>query len=517
MRPQSRAVGRKVLQLALGASILASTACQNPENTGTAAKAPAAADAAKTVALSAEAGAAAKDSGIKAQRRVMHTVSRTVFSSSVKGIYGGAGSGMTFDANNNLYVAQNVGFGAPYHDQPQGAKVSKITPSGEVSDVIPQGSLVGATDVAVDAAGNLFVAEGIGYLAPFWGNPQGNRVLKRTPSGQISTFITKVNNPTGLTFDRAGNLYVASWNDNAIYKYSPSGEPLGKFAGGFDAQPYDIATDANDNIYVAAALGYVNNKLFSGKRIYKVTPDGASSVFYTAPFGGEPVGLAFDAEGHLWASYYNSLKIVRVAPNGSAVVHSAYDAGQPADTANGIAIDSQGNLYGQMNSRTIVKWTGLAPAPPQPKDCSEEVAAAQAQLDAALAQVSGLQASNGALSAQVTELQSANSALSAQVADLQSANSALSSQVADLQAANAALSAQVADLQAANAALSAQVADLQAANTALSGQLAAEKAARAAVQAQLDTVNATVAGFVSSLQGDFRTTFRDTSFTIPGA
>ncbi|MBM3275176.1 MAG: IPT/TIG domain-containing protein, partial [Candidatus Sericytochromatia bacterium] len=243
--------------------------------------------------------------------------SKTTFASEI-GFYGGAGTGVAVDAAGNLYVAHNVGSGSPFHDKPQGAKVSKITPGGQRSDFVPIGTLVGATDVAVDAAGNLFVAEGIGYLAPYWGNPQGNRVLKVTPSGQISTFITKVDNPTGLTFDRAGNLYVASWNDNAIYKYSPSGEPLGKFAGGFDAQPYDIATDANDNIYVAAAMGYTNDKLYSGKKIYKVTPAGASSVFYEAP-GGEPVGLAFDAEGHLWATYYNAQKLARIAPDGSAV------------------------------------------------------------------------------------------------------------------------------------------------------------------------------------------------------
>jgi sugar lactone lactonase YvrE/cell division protein FtsB len=496
-RPYARKTGQNLLKMALGASVFASTACQSPENTGTAAKAPGAADSANAVALSAESGAAAAmgTEPSRLSRRVQHAITRTTVKQPV-GIYGGAAAGLALDANDNLYIAENW-----INNTYTQAKVTKVTPSGQISDMMT--GLNGVTGVAVDASGNLYASEGLGYLAPGWGVTPGNRIKKRTPDGQISTFVASIGNPTGLAFDAAGNLFAASWTDNAVYKFSPSGVALGQVASGFDVRPYSLTFDASGNLYVGAAVGSGPNPgdwARSGKKIYKVTPGGAMSVFYEAP-AGEPGGLAFDSEGHLWASMYNARTLVRVAPNGSAVIHNAFTAfGTTNDTANGIAIDRQGNIYALMNTNKVIKIANLAPAPPPVKDCSKEVGEAL-----------------GAADAQIAQLQASNAALSGQVSDLQAGNSALTAQVSDLQAANSALTAQVSDLQAANAALTAQVANLQAANSALSAQVAQEQAARATIQAQLDATTGTIAMIVSSIQGDFRNTFRDAGFAIPGA
>jgi sugar lactone lactonase YvrE len=273
-------------------------------------------------------------------------------------IYGGSATGLAVDAEGNLYVAENVGPA----DDPKLAKVSKVTPDGAKSDVIPRGTLTGATGLTLDAAGNLFVAEGLGYLAPGWNHSQGNRIWKRTPGGQISAFVASIGNPTGLAFGPDGTLYAASWTDNAVYKYAPSGQLLGKFTDGFDNRPYALAFDKSGNLYVAAAVGDGANLADwgrSGKRIYKVTPAGTKSVYFESTFGGEPSGLAFDAEGYLWATYYNATKLVRIAPDGGAITFPTLD-GSLTDAANGIAIDGHANLFLQMNSKRIIKITGLA-------------------------------------------------------------------------------------------------------------------------------------------------------------
>jgi len=62
--------------------------------------------------------------------------------------------------------------------------------------------------VAFDAAGNLYVA-----------NELSNTISKVTPAGAVTTFVSSgLSYPAGLAFDAAGNLYVANEGSNTISK-----------------------------------------------------------------------------------------------------------------------------------------------------------------------------------------------------------------------------------------------------------------------------------------------------------
>src|SRR5207247_4097590 len=68
----------------------------------------------------------------------------------------------------------------------------------------------GPTDVAVDGAGNLFIADSGNY-----------RVRKVTPAGTITTVAGNVY-PTGVVVDGAGNLFIADSGNQRIWKVTPA-------------------------------------------------------------------------------------------------------------------------------------------------------------------------------------------------------------------------------------------------------------------------------------------------------
>ncbi|MGH7237936.1 MAG: hypothetical protein ACREGF_05360, partial [Candidatus Saccharimonadales bacterium] len=137
--------------------------------------------------------------------------------------------GVAVDAGGNVFVAN-------YLDN----NIMEVNPAGAVTSYA--GSATGAAganngpasaatfyypnSVAVDAAGNVYVADGV-----------NNLIREITSGGMVSTFAgsgtagaidstgvnASFNGPAGLAFDAAGNLYVADSNNNEIRKITPAG------------------------------------------------------------------------------------------------------------------------------------------------------------------------------------------------------------------------------------------------------------------------------------------------------
>jgi hypothetical protein len=75
-------------------------------------------------------------------------------------------------------------------------------------------------------------------------------VSEVTPEGVVSTFASGFNDPNGLAFDAAGNLYVSNdgtGNNSTVSEVTPAGV-VSTFASGFNG-PYGLAVDAGD-LYV---------------------------------------------------------------------------------------------------------------------------------------------------------------------------------------------------------------------------------------------------------------------------
>ena len=292
-------------------------------------------------------------------------------------------SGVAVDGAGNLFIAD-------YSNN----RVRKVTPSGTISTVVGNGTagfsgdggpatsaeLNGPSGVAVDGAGNLFIAD---Y--------SNNRVRKVTPSGTISTVAgngtrgfsgdggpatsAELDFPSGVAVDGAGNLFVGDQWNNRIRKVTPAGAistVAGNGTAGFSGdggpatsaelfRPGGGAVDGAGDLYIADMDNY---------RIRKVTPAGTISTVAgngSLGFSGDggpatsaelyqPTGVAVDGAGDIFIADNGNSRIRFVAPAGTintvagnGAAGFGGDGGQATsaeiDWPTGLAVDSGGDLF----------------------------------------------------------------------------------------------------------------------------------------------------------------------------
>jgi len=281
---------------------------------------------------------------------------------------------VAIDAAGNLYVAD-------YGNN----LIQKITPAGVVTTLAGNGtigannglgtaaSFNGPSGVAVDGSGNVYVADA--------GN---NLIRKITPAGQVSTLAGTVvaadtsntvttepvfAGPSGVAVDAAGNVYVADAGDNQIKKVTPagvvstlagsvnSGSADGTGAAASFNNPTGVAVDATGNVYVADFLNNLIRKVAPGGIVTTIAGSnttgstngpGTLASFYF------PNSLAVDAAGNLYVADDINNLVRKIGPDGTVTTlagsgTAGYANGLgPAASFNdpaGIAVDASGNVY----------------------------------------------------------------------------------------------------------------------------------------------------------------------------
>jgi hypothetical protein len=108
--------------------------------------------------------------------------------------------------------------------------------------------------------------------------------------------------PSGLTFDRNGNLYVANFVTSTIDRLSPDGKKS-QFSTGINVKgPIGLICDDENNIYVAN---------YMAGTVTRINPAGIAQIIVSGL--KKPYYLAMDKTGNLFVSQQEDNTIVRIS------------------------------------------------------------------------------------------------------------------------------------------------------------------------------------------------------------
>ncbi len=210
-----------------------------------------------------------------------------------------------------------------------------------------------------------------------------DNILKITPEGVVTEYVSGLPGPVGMGFDSDGNLYVSNYTGNSISKITPGGL-ITEFASGLDG-PAGLIVSENDEIFVtlygdnfsgigSPVLKYDlngNSEVYAfGNNILDaigVTMDEDQNLFITNLLGGKVIKVDIDqnietiatvtggninqivySNGHVYIPSPNLRKIYRVNTNDGTVEHFAGSGG--TSTTDGELLEAQFNFP---NSCTI--------------------------------------------------------------------------------------------------------------------------------------------------------------------
>ncbi len=262
--------------------------------------------------------------------------------------------------------------------------IRRIDGSGSVStfagSVVPgfsdgrgTGALLhGPDNIAMDASGNIFVADADNY-----------RIRRISPDGVVSTVAgsgisgyrdgpageAMFGYPTGIAVDKDGVLYVADRRTHTVRKVTPDGLVVtiagnghpgyadGRSTASLLREPISVAV-AEDGIVYVADSGNNLIRMIGPDGTVKTLAGGLARGYRDGP-GSEalfnwPTGIAVDPQGNLYVCDSGNNKIRRITPTGTVSTVAGSLTPGSADGhglrsgfnfPTGIAVDRFGTIY----------------------------------------------------------------------------------------------------------------------------------------------------------------------------
>jgi sugar lactone lactonase YvrE len=266
---------------------------------------------------------------------------QVIFSSNnIQSVLGRTNGGAAVDASGDVFIDA-------------GTSVTEI-PAGCASSacqITLGGGLTAAAGLAVDGAGNVFVADSISI----------NDEVDEIPFGCHSAACVSMVGPsfavpTGAAVDGNGNVFVADWQGSAVMEIlaGTGGAAAGavnsnstayNLGGVFNFNyPQGVAVDGSGNVYVADTGNSAVEEIFAA--------GGYTTGNFLGNEFGSPQGVAVDGSGNVFVADYGNNAVYEIlagtggAPAGTVNSSSTViTVGGGFDNPSGVAVDGSGNLF----------------------------------------------------------------------------------------------------------------------------------------------------------------------------
>ena len=290
-------------------------------------------------------------------------------------------SAVAVDTNGNLFIADTFNYRIRKVDTngtitTVAGNGSSFSPYGD-GGAATNAALPTPTSVALDGSGNLYIADSQNHTirkVDTFGNISTvagiNSALGSFSGDNFSAKSAHLNAPSSVAVDKAGNLFIADTFNYRIRKVTAATQNISTIAGNGTAgyagdggsatsakisAAYGIAADTHGNVFVADAGNQVIRKItngiittVAGNGVFGYASDGSTATNASLAY---PLGVAVDRLGNLFIADSANNMIRKVGTNGNILTVAGrwFNEGEPATNAClspiGLALDSVGNVY----------------------------------------------------------------------------------------------------------------------------------------------------------------------------